>query len=75
MNPAQSQTRNVCGRAGQVAVRTRSMWLLLGGSDVQEPQAGDADRLEINERAAVPCGGCLAVEERVQRNRLRDEVE
>lgn len=51
------------------------MWLLLGGSDVQEPKAGDADRLEINERAAVPCGGCLAVEERVQRNRLRDEVE
>ena len=48
---------------------------LLGGTYVLEGQTGDRDRTEVNQGLAVVSGRSLAVEDRVQRHLLAEQVE
>src|SRR5699024_10613343 len=47
----------------------------LGGADVDEAEPGQRDGLEVHQRRGVPGGRRLAVEQRVQRDLLGEEVE
>lgn len=46
-----------------------------GGSHINEGEAGQRDRLEVDEGLGIPCGRRLAVEERVQRNIAGNRIE
>src|SRR5699024_12121654 len=47
----------------------------LGGADVDEAEAGQRDRLEVHEGGGIPGGRRVAVEQRVQRHLVGEQVE